>query len=99
MDIANDILAFYLKYNYINIADFITNEIESEYYNDVLDIIDSNIDTELIDNEYVGIINKIKIWIDDNKIEELKIKLQNVTDINEKLSITDEIARLKKKEV
>lgn len=99
MDIANDILAFYLKYNYINIADFITNEIESDYYNDVLDIIDSNIDTELIDNEYVGIINKIKIWIDDNKIEELKIKLQNVTDINEKLSITDEIARLKKKEV
>ena len=96
MDIANDILAFYLKYNYINIADFITNEIESDY---VLDIIDSNIDTELIDNEYVGIINKIKIWIDDNKIEELKIKLQNVTDINEKLSITDEIARLKKKEV
>lgn len=99
MDIANDILAFYLKYNYINIADFITNEIESDYYNNVLDIIDSNIDTELIDNEYVGIINKIKIWIDDNKIEELKIKLQNVTDINEKLSITDEIARLKKKEV
>ncbi len=99
MDIANDILAFYLKYNYINIADFITNEIESDYYNDVLEIIDSNINIELIDSEYVGIINKIKIWIDDNKIEELKIKLQNVSDINEKLSITDEIARLKKREV
>ena len=99
MDIANDILAFYLKYNYINIADFITSEIDSDYYSDVLEIIDSNIETELIDNEYVGIINKIKIWIDENKIEELKIKLQNVTDINEKLSITDEIARLKKREV
>ena len=90
---------FTIKYNYINIADFITSEIDSDYYSDVLEIIDSNIDTELIDNEYVGIINKIKIWIDENKIEELKIKLQNVTDINEKLSITDEIARLKKREV
>lgn len=99
MDIANDILAFYLKYNYISIADFITNEIDCEYYSDVLSIIDENINNELIDNEFVVVIAKIKDWIINEKIDNLKKKLQNTTDINEKLNITDEIAELKKREV
>ncbi|MCH5166449.1 MAG: DNA primase [Erysipelotrichales bacterium] len=96
-EIANDILAFFLKYNYINIADFITYEISKEYYENVLDIIDTNIKVELNDAEYVGIINKIKIWIDENKINELKEKVKSISDINEQLKIADEIAKIKKR--
>ena len=97
VEIANDILAFYLKYNYISVADFITHEIGNEYYEIVLNIIDNNINAELSDAEYVGIINKTKTVIDEEKIRELKEKLKAVSDVNEKLKITDEIAKLKKR--
>lgn len=97
MEIANDILAFFLKYNYISIADFITYEIESNNYELVLSIIDNNAKVELSDNDYVGIIDKIKTIIDEMKINELKEKLKTISDINEKLKITDEIAKLKKR--
>ncbi len=97
LDIANDLLAFFLKYNYINIADFITYEISSDKYEQVLAIVDNNIRIELNDADYVGIINKIKMWIDENKINELKAKLKSITDINEKLKLMDEIAKMKKR--
>lgn len=96
-EIANDILAFFLKYNYINIADFITYEISKDYYEFVLDIIDNNIKIELDDGEYIGIVNKIKIWIMDDKITELKDQMKTITDINEQLKIADEIAKIKKR--
>ena len=95
MDIANDILAFYLKYNYINIADFITYEIESNNYEIVLDIIESNAEQKLIDADYVGIINKIKKITGEEKIAQLKERLKSVSDINEKVKIMNEIADLK----
>lgn len=95
LEIANDILAFFLKYNYISIADFITYEISKDNYESVLDVVDKNIKIELNDVDYIGIVNKIKIWIDENKIEELKEKQKSVTDINEKLKITNEIAKMK----
>ena len=95
--IANDILAFFLKYNYISIADFITYEIDHESYELVLNIIDNNINMELNDNDYVGIIEHIREWITDDKIKKLKDKLKSVTDINEKLKLADEIAALKKR--
>ena len=60
-----------------------------------MDIVDDNINEELVDNDYVGIIRKIKIWIDEEKIIELKEKLTKVSDINEKVKITDEIVKLK----
>lgn len=97
LNIANDILAFYLKYNYISISDFITHEIDTDYYEDVLNIINNNIETKLNDNDYVGIIEKIKIWIDEIRIQELKERLKSCTDINEKLKLADEIAKLKKR--
>lgn len=98
-EIANDILAFYIKYNYISIADFITYEIEGERYDDVLKVIDHMIDQELSDEEYIVLMGKMKSLIDEKKIEELKMKLKTVSDINEKLKITNEIARIKKKDV
>lgn len=97
LEIANDILAFFLKYNYISIADFITYQITSDNYELVLDIVDHNIKSELNDSEYVGIINKIKKDIEEEKIIKLKEKLKTISDINEKLKITDEIANMKKR--
>lgn len=95
-EIANDILAFYIKYNYISIADFITYEIEGDRYDDVLRIIDSLITNELDDQEFITLINKVKVMINEKKIEELKEKLKSISDINEKLKITNEIANIKK---
>ena len=63
---------FTIKYNYINIADFITYEIDHESYELVLNIIDNNINMELNDNDYVGIIEHIREWITDDKIKKLK---------------------------
>lgn len=96
-EIANDILAFYIKYNYINIAEFITYEIETENYEDVMAIIDENYELELNDTEFIGIVNKIKFWVEENKISELKEKLKNTIDINEKIKLSDEIVKLKKR--
>ena len=95
MEISNDILAFFIKYNYINIADFITYEIESNNYEIVLDIIESNAEQKLIDADYVGIINKIKKITGEEKIAQLKERLKSVSDINEKVKIMNEIAELK----
>ena len=95
--IANELLAFFLKYNYINIADFITYEIESDHYEDVLDIIDRNANIELSDAEFVGLIERMKNLNAEKKIEELKQQLKLASDINEKSKIIDEIANMKKR--
>jgi len=97
MQIANDILAFYIKYNYINVSDFITFEIESSLYDDVLKIVERNAEIKLIDSDYVGILNRIKESTYEDKIASLKEKLKTISDINEKVKITSEIAELKKK--
>lgn len=97
--VCDEILAFYLKYNYINIADFISYSIETEEYELILDIIDNNINNELSDADYLGVIERIQKNNDELKIIELKEKLKNTSDINEKLKINDEIAKLKKKDV
>lgn len=96
MALASDLLAFYIKYNYINIADFISYEVSNDSYELALSVIDEFINNELSDLEYVGVIEKIKNNICEDKIKNLKEKLKVTTDINEKLSIADEIAKLKK---
>lgn len=96
MQLASDLLAFYIKYNYINMADFISYEVSNDSYDLALSVIDEFINNELSDLEYVGVIEKIKNNICEDKINKLKEKLKITTDINEKLSIADEIAKLKK---
>ena len=96
MQLASDLLAFYIKYNYINMADFISYEVSNDSYELALSVIDEFINNELSDLEYVGVIEKIKNNICEDKINKLKEKLKVTTDINEKLSIADEIAKLKK---
>ena len=94
--IASDILAFYLKYNYINMADFITEERDSEYLEDIIKIIDSNVELELIDNDYVGIIEKIKELSKEDDLEKKLDDMNKATDINEQLSLLDKMMNIKK---
>ena len=96
MQLASDLLAFYIKYNYINMADFISYEVSNDSYELALSVIDEFINNKLSDLEYVGVIEKIKNNICEDKINKLKEKLKVTTDINEKLSIADEIAKIKK---
>lgn len=95
--IAEDILAFFIKYNYINMADFITYEIDGDNYEKVLDIVDNYALIELNDGEYIGLIEKIKKLIDEERISKLREQLKRESDINAKLKIADEITRLKKR--
>jgi DNA primase len=97
MKIADDILAFYIKYNYISVSDFITFEIESPSYEDVLAIVENNADLKLIGSDFLGLLTKIKESTFEDKIASLKEKLKTISDINEKVKITSEIAELKKK--
>ena len=69
---------------------------QNDSYELALSVIDEFINNELSDLEYVGVIEKIKNNICEDKIKNLKEKLKVTTDINEKLSIADEIAKLKK---
>jgi DNA primase len=98
-NICDEILAFYLKYNYINIADFISYSIDKDYYELLLDIIDNNINENLSDQDYLALIDKIKSVNNEVKIIKLKEKLKSTSDINEKLKLNDEIVKLKKREV
>ncbi len=95
-DIASSVLAFYLKYNYINMADFITEERDSKYLNDILEIMDSNMDLELIDNDFVGFIEKIKEIQKKNLIDEEIDHIKKTTDINEQLNLLDKLIKTKK---
>lgn len=94
--IASDILAFYIKYNYINMADFITEERDSEYLEDIIKIIDSNVELELVDNDYVGIIEKIKELSKEDEVDEKLENMNKATDINEQLSLLDKMINIKK---
>ena len=94
--LANDLLAFYIKYNYISIADFISYEVESDAYELAIRVIDEFIQNTLSDEEIIDVVNKVKDLANERKIKELKEKLKTTTDINEKLRINDEIVNLKR---
>ena len=95
-EIAQDIIAFSLKFNYINMADFLANSYESEYVDELDNIVTDNINLKLVDNDFIGYIKKIKDMDSSLKIKQLKEKLKTVTDINEQTKIMDQIIKLKK---
>ncbi len=95
-EIAQDIIAFSLKFNYINIADFLANSYEAEYIDELDNIVTDCINLKLLDNDFIGYIRKIKDLDSNQKIKSLKEKLKTVTDINEQAKIMDEIIKLKK---
>ena len=97
--VCDEILAYNVKFGYINLPDFISYSISTDVYDIVSDIIENNINNELNDDEFMGLINKIKLINDEEEIKRLKEEIKNTTDINEKLKLTDKLAKLKKKDV
>jgi DNA primase len=95
-EIAQEIVAFYLKFNYINMADFVANSYESDFQEELDAIVSDNLGLKLFDNDFIGYIKKIKDIDISSRIKYLKEKMKNETDINEQSKIMDEIIKLKK---
>ena len=95
MSLIKDINAYYILYKTIEIADFLTYINNDELkYKKIIDIIGE--DYIISEEDWNNYIKFLKKWINDKKIDELKIRLKNTLDINEKLELNDKIAKLKK---
>jgi len=94
--IANDILAFYKLHKMFNLADFISFEQRSIYYETVLGIINEYETKEVNNDDFDNYIKIISKWIKDEQISSLREKLSETTDINDKQKINDMIIKLKK---
>ena len=98
-DIEKVIQAYIIINNTINLADFISYEINNGKEEIIKNIISNhNNDIEMSEEEfdvYISIVNK---WMIENKINKLKLELKNFTDINRKKELMELITSMKKKE-
>ena len=96
-DLEKDIQAYIIINNTINLADFISYEINNNKESIVMDIInnhDNNIDMN--EEEFLNYIEIIRKWILDNKINSLKLELKKEMDINRKKELMDMITKIKR---
>ena len=98
-DIEKDIQAYIIINNTINLADFISYEINNGKEEIIKNIISNhNNDIEMSEEEFDGYISIVNKWMIENKINKLKLELKNVTDINRKKELMELITSMKKKE-
>lgn len=98
-DIEKDIQAYIIINNTINLADFISYEINNGKEDIIKNIISNhNNDIEMCEEEFDGYISIVNKWMIENKINKLKLELKNVTDINRKKELMELITNMKKKE-
>lgn len=98
-DIEKDIQAYIIINNTINLADFISYEINNGKEDIIKNIISNhNNDIEMSEEEFDGYISIVNKWMIENKINKLKLELKNVTDINRKKELMELITSMKKKE-
>lgn len=96
-EIANEIIYYYQKNNYINPPDFITYVSDKETIRDnVMQIVSDGIDDDVSIEIMDGYLNRVDKLMIKNEIKKLKIELKNETDANKKIKILDKIAELKK---
>ena len=96
-DIEKDIQAYIILNKTINIADFISYEVENGKESIIKTIISNhNNDIEMNDEEFINYIEIIKKWIKTKKIDNLKNELKNTTDITRKKEIMDMITNIKR---
>lgn len=94
--IANDIMAYYKLNNKFDIADFISFEIKSLYYESVLKIINKYEEKEPNYEEFDDYLEIIRKWIKEEQINKLKIEIDNEPDINKQEELNDLLIKLKK---
>ena len=97
--VCDEILAYNVKFGYINLPDFISYSITTDEYENVADIIENNVNNELNDDDYLGLLKQMNKINDEEEIKRLKEEIKTTTDINKKLELTDKLAKLKKKDV
>ena len=96
-DIEKDIQAYIILNNTINMADFITYEMNNNKDKLVREIINNHdSDIEINDEEFSNYISIVNKWVKDTKINDLKMELKNVTDINRKKELIDMITKIKR---
>ena len=88
-------MAYYKLYGEFNVADFITYVSSFDYSDLILKII-NNINKVMTD-EFDIYVNYIKIWINEEKIKEIKEEIKKLTDVNEKERMNDLIIKLKRR--
>ena len=85
------------KYNKIDIADFIDYVLKYEEVSDFVNkIIGENYEEDISENEYEKLINAVSKEIDLDDIKNLKEKIKNEQDINEKVKLIERLTKLKK---
>lgn len=94
--IANDVLACYKLNQEFNIADFISFEVKSTYYDIVLRIINQYEEMEPNYEEFDDYLEAIKKWIKEEQINKLKEEIDKETDINRQIELNDLLMKLKK---
>ena len=93
--IANEIVYYKEKNQFINIADFISYiNYNEELSKVVLEIIDSY-DNELSDEEFINYLKVIKQKSEELKIKRLKEAIKREMDVNKKKLLLEEIAKIK----
>lgn len=96
-DIEKDIQAYIILNNTINLADFISYEVNNGKEKIINSIISAhNNDVDMNEEEFKNYIKIVDKWIKESKIKELKIELKKVSDINRKKEIMDMITKIKR---
>jgi len=96
-DIEKDIQAYIILNNTINLADFISYEVNNGKENIIKSIISNhNNEVEMNESEFLNYIDIVSKWIKTSKIDNLKKELKNETDINRKKELMDMITKIKR---
>ena len=96
-DIEKDIQAYIILNNTINLADFISFEVNNGKETIIKNIIaNHNNDIEMNESEFLNYMSIVNKWIMTSKINSLKIELKNTTDITRKKEIIDIITKIKR---
>ena len=97
--IANKILDFYYKNNYISITDFLVYlEDNDELIKEVLRIDELNLPYEVQKEEIMDYIKTIEEGILKSEISNLKSEIKTETDVSKKIILLEKLTKLKKKE-
>ncbi|MBQ3021157.1 MAG: DNA primase [Bacilli bacterium] len=96
-DLEKDIQAYIILNNTINLADFISYEINNGKEELIKNIINNHdSDIEMDESEFTNYIKIVNKWVIDSKISNLKVELKNETDINKKKELMDLITKIKR---